>query len=154
MTAPVSSASPSPALLAASWCSWPGQAGVSWPMDKSRGHLPVDPPTVARLCASPPCRALCASPPRPGRRRACPARRVGGDVGHPHAAPSRALSPPGCTHCACGPVARVSARGQFFNRNRLLFYFEFISHSKFENSYLDIQSYKNYETSSIGFIIL
>jgi hypothetical protein len=48
-------------------------------------------------------------------------------------------------HCVCGPAARVSARGQFSNKNLFLFYFEFISDSNFKNSYLDIQSSKNYE---------
>jgi hypothetical protein len=84
-------------------------------------------------------------------------------VGRPHVAlwaasgHDTSLSLPGragCTHYVCGLTTRVSTHGQFSNRNLFLFYSEFISDSNFENSYLDIQSSKNYETSSVGFIIL
>jgi hypothetical protein len=53
--------------------------GCAMAIDASRGHLPVDVSTVARLQSH---RVTCVAP----RRRARPTRRVGGDVGHPQAA--------------------------------------------------------------------
>jgi hypothetical protein len=53
-------------------------------MDASRGHLPVDPTTIARLRPLVQRHALCALPPRPSGSRVRHARRVGGDVGRPH----------------------------------------------------------------------
>jgi hypothetical protein len=115
-------------------------------MDKSRGHLPVDPPTVARLC---PRRVVRSAP----RRRA-----RAGTVRALHAVwvamwAIHTLRQAAPRHHQAARTVHVPV-DSFFNRNPLLFYFEFILDSKFENSYLDIQSYKNYETSSVGFIIL
>jgi hypothetical protein len=46
-----------------------------------------------------------------------------------------------------GPVAGLIRKIHF------LFYFGFSLNSNFENLYLNIQSSKNYEISSIGFVI-
>jgi hypothetical protein len=130
-------------------------------MDASRGHLPVDPTTITQLCPLVPRHALCALPLRPGGSRVRHARRVGGDVGRPHivlwvtsgqAAPHRRQA----TQVArTVPVDRshgFQPVDSFLNRNPFLFYFEFISDSNFENSYVYIQISKNYESSSVGFI--
>jgi hypothetical protein len=107
-------------------------------MDASRGHLPVDLPTIDwpflhHVVRSAPRR--CA---RAGTVR--PARHVGGDVGRSHAVlwamPGQATQ---AAHTVrVGRPRRFRPMDGFLNRNHFLFYFEFISNSNFENSYLDI----------------
>jgi hypothetical protein len=53
-----------------------------------------------------------------------------------------------------GPPRRCRAVGLFKIENHFLFSFSLNLNSKCENSYLSAQSSKNYETSSVGFIIL
>jgi hypothetical protein len=112
---------------------------------------PSSRPANHRLALPASRRALCA---RAGTVR--PARHVGGDVGRPHAV---LWAMPGQATQAAHTVRVGRPRGfrpmdSFLNRNHFLFYFEFISNSNFENSYLDIQSFKNYEISFVGFVIL
>jgi hypothetical protein len=97
-------------------------------------HQPIN----CRPAPPVPHRALYASPRSPcapcGRRHGTSTCCIMGCTPSP-------LGRTGHTHCASGPVARVSARGQFFNGHPFLF------------SYLDIHSSKNYEISFVGFII-
>jgi hypothetical protein len=58
------------------------------------------------------------------------------------------------THCSPGPHARLSPLAQRGIETAFLFSSGLNSNSNFENSYLSAQRYKNYETSSIGFINL
>jgi hypothetical protein len=53
-------------------------------------------------------------------------------------------------YCAHGPHTGFS----LLARGKIKFSFLFLFSLNFENSYLSVQSSKNYETSSIGFIIL
>jgi hypothetical protein len=58
------------------------------------------------------------------------------------------------THCACGPRAWVSAQWLSLNRKFIFIFHSVLFNFKFENPYLNIHSSKNYETSSVGFVIL
>jgi hypothetical protein len=64
---------------------------------------------------------------------------------------------PGCDrpsmHCACGPSS-VSAQKPFKNKKFIFYFlFGFKLNSYFKKLYLNIQSSKNDEISSVGFII-
>jgi hypothetical protein len=56
--------------------------------------------------------------------------------------------------CTLAGRAQFWPDGRLKIENSFLFYFDSNSNSNFKNSYLDIQSSKNYETSFVGFIIL
>jgi hypothetical protein len=56
--------------------------------------------------------------------------------------------------CALTGCAQFWPGGRLEIENSFPFYFDSNSNSNFQNSYLDIQSSKNYETSSVGFIML
>jgi hypothetical protein len=77
-------------------------------------------------------------------------------LGSRQAKPSGSVATP-CRPSACCTLmdrAQFQPDGRLEIQNSFLFYFDSNSNLNFKNSYLDIQSSKNYETSSIGFIIL
>jgi hypothetical protein len=93
-------------------------------------------------------RALCLAV-VPGQASRCPTRRVGDDVGRPHAALWAVLGQAVPYHRRAVEAAHTVRVGRprgfrsvhsFLNRNPFLFYSEFISDSNFENSYLDLQN--------------
>jgi hypothetical protein len=137
-------------FLASSWGSQPCQASAPWAREACSVHLAKVWPPASRAMAhalSVPRRAranagrvLRSTWPVLGRAAlACLALWSG------HSRPS--------ARCAHGPSS-VSAQNPFKNK-KLLFYFSFgfKLNSNFKNLYRNIQRSKNYETSSVGFII-